>query len=174
MSMCCMVGAKENPLTFGSAPMTRTQWDVMIVAVAALARRYQIPVTPTTILTHAEVQPNLGIRQENKWDITQLAFDSSISGHEAVGKRMRREITAALGGVPVGDAESDVDEVTGVVVFTESLEARWLFVGGQRRLLMSPDEIRELEAERLLTMPEVRLSPAALDAIPIMAGSARP
>jgi N-acetyl-anhydromuramyl-L-alanine amidase AmpD len=59
VSMCCMVGARESPFDAGRAPMTRAQWDAMVAAVADLARRYNIPVSPKTILTHAEVGPNL-------------------------------------------------------------------------------------------------------------------
>jgi hypothetical protein len=103
ISMCCMVGAVESPFKAGSAPMTETQWDKMIEVAADLAKRYRIPVTPVTILTHAEVQPNLNIPQRNKWDITRLAFDSSIRGHRPIGDRMRREIAAALDGAETED-----------------------------------------------------------------------
>ena len=96
VSMCCMAGAREQPFSAGTAPMTQVQWDTMIAVVADLARRYNIPVTPVTILTHAEVQPNLEITQRNKWDITRLAFDSSVQGHAAVGNKMRREVALAL------------------------------------------------------------------------------
>lgn len=96
VSMCCMFNAIESPFNPGPAPMTRTQWDRMIEAVADLARRYDIPVTPQTVLTHAEVGPNLGRPQPGKWDITRLAFDSSVQGHKAVGDKLRREVALAL------------------------------------------------------------------------------
>jgi hypothetical protein len=96
VSMCCMAGAIERPFDAGRSPMTKVQWDTMINVVADLAKRYRIPVTPKTILTHAEVEPNLGIRQRNKWDIVRLAFDPSVQGHRQVGDRMRGEIAVAL------------------------------------------------------------------------------
>lgn len=96
ISMCCMLNAVESPFSTGSAPMTKTQWDVMTGAVAILARKYNIPVTRSTILTHAEVQPTLGIAQNNKWDVVRLSFDASVVGHAAVGDRMRREVAVAL------------------------------------------------------------------------------
>jgi len=96
ISMCCMAGAKEKPFNPGKWPMTQAHWDTMIEAVADLAKRYDIPVTPQTILTHAEVQPNLSIKQHNKWDVTRLAFDSSVKGYKQVGDKMRKQIVAAL------------------------------------------------------------------------------
>ena len=98
VSMACMRQAVESPFSAGPSPMTKTQWDRAMVVLSELARRYAIPVTPMTVLTHAEVQPNLGIIQRNKWDITRLAFDNSIAGHRPVGDRMRREVAVLLDG----------------------------------------------------------------------------
>lgn len=98
VSLCCMGGREvcEQPFVCGPFPMTPAQWERMIEAVAALAKRYDIPVTSRTILTHAEVEPNLGIRQRGKWDITRIAFDPSVIGAKAVGDRLRREVAMAL------------------------------------------------------------------------------
>jgi hypothetical protein len=98
VSMCSMAGARERPFNAGRWPMTKAQWDIMVKVVADLAKRYRILVTPKTILTHAEVQPNLGIRQRNKWDITRLAFDASVRGFKAVGDKMRQEVADVLDG----------------------------------------------------------------------------
>ncbi len=98
VSMCCMTGAHESPFDAGKAPMTQIQWDKMTEVVAELAKHYDIRVTPVTILTHAEVQPNLNIKQKNKWDVTRLAFDESVRGHQAVGDLMRRTIAEILDG----------------------------------------------------------------------------
>lgn len=96
VSMCCMAGARERPFSPGRHPMTEAQWSRMVEVVSDLAHRYRIPVTPATVLTHAEVHPNLNIRQRNKWDITRLAFDPSIEGFREVGDRMRAEVVARL------------------------------------------------------------------------------
>jgi len=96
VSLCGMVNAKESPFNAGPNPITKLQWDAGVAAIAELARRYGIPVTHTTILTHAEVGPNLNIRQNGKWDITHLPFDASVQGHKAVGDRLRREVAHAL------------------------------------------------------------------------------
>lgn len=96
VSLCCMVRAKEQPFEAGPNPMTKVQWDTGVEVIAQLARRYAIPVTHKTILTHAEVGPNLNIPQQGKWDITRLAFDDSVHGYKAVGDRMRREVAETL------------------------------------------------------------------------------
>ena len=68
VAMAGMMGA-EGPDKIGKYPLKKVQWDACMELVKALARQYKIPVTPTTILTHAEVQNNLGIRQNGKIDI---------------------------------------------------------------------------------------------------------
>lgn len=99
VSMCCMAGATESPANDGKYPLTAEQFGVMIEVVAQLAKRYGIPVTPQTILTHAEVQPNLGIKQKGKWDITRLPFKPSVKGAKAVGDLIRAEVSKRLGKV---------------------------------------------------------------------------
>ncbi|TCR60927.1 peptidoglycan-binding protein [Bosea sp. BK604] len=96
VSLCCMAGAVEKPFKPGSAPMTKVQWDAVPAVVADLCRRYGIPVTPKTVLSHAEVQANLGIKQKGKWDIARLAFDPSIVGAAACGDLLRRQVQAVL------------------------------------------------------------------------------
>lgn len=108
VSLCCMLGAIEAPFAAGSAPMTRSQWDAAVLAVADLARRYAISVGPKTILSHAEVQTNLGITQRGKWDIARLAFDPSIVGAKACGDKLRAEVAAALAGEAVPESEPAV------------------------------------------------------------------
>jgi len=93
LSLCCMAGAVEAPFDSGLAPMTRAQWDKLAPVVADLCRRYSIPITPRTVLSHAEVQGTLGIKQFGKWDIARLAFDPSVKGATACGDMLR---TAAM------------------------------------------------------------------------------
>jgi hypothetical protein len=96
VSLCGMFQARESPFDPGPNPITLAQWNAAVAVIAQLARRYAILVTPTTILTHAEVQPNLNIPQRGKWDITRLPFDPTIQGHKQVGDRLRREVARAL------------------------------------------------------------------------------
>lgn len=96
VSMACMLGAIENPFNAGKYPMTKIQWDTCMKVIAELATFYKIPVTNQTILSHAEVQPNLGIQQRGKWDFTRLAFDLSVKGAKACGDKMRAEVSALM------------------------------------------------------------------------------
>lgn len=96
VSLCCMGGAKEKPFDAGKWPMTREQWERGIVLIADLCAKYKIPVTPQTVLTHAEVQTNLGKPQRGKWDITRLAFNPTVVGAKAVGDMLRREVQSEL------------------------------------------------------------------------------
>lgn len=96
VSLCCMAGAVESPFNAGSAPMTRKQWDTIPPVLADLCRRYSIPVTPSTVLSHAEVQGTLGIKQKGKWDVSRLAFDPSVRGGTACGDLFRGGVLALV------------------------------------------------------------------------------
>lgn len=96
ISLACMAGAIEKPFNPGRYPMKKIQWDAMVAAIADLASFYSIPVTPKTVLSHAEVQGTLGIKQAGKWDFTRLAFDDSVVGAKACGDKMRAEVQAVL------------------------------------------------------------------------------
>ncbi|MEN5275745.1 peptidoglycan recognition family protein [Brucella sp. TWI432] len=95
VSMCAMAGSVESPFNPGKYPITATQWESFIKVTAELAAFYKIPVTPKTVLFHAEVQANLGITQRNKWDVTRLVFDKK-TGAAAIGALMRSDLTLAM------------------------------------------------------------------------------
>jgi hypothetical protein len=95
-----MRGAKERPFSAGPSPMTEAQIDLLVQFVADLAKQYRIPVTPTTVLTHAEVQPTLGIQQRNKWDIMWLPGRSSTEDPIKIGNELRARISAVQNGRP--------------------------------------------------------------------------
>lgn len=99
ISICSMAKAKEYPFIPGPSPMKKIQWEAMIDTVAQLSLRYGIPVSPTTVLTHAEVQPNLNIKQKSKWDITRLLFYPNLIGPAAIGDKMRLEIAIVRDGM---------------------------------------------------------------------------
>ena len=87
---------KEFPLVVGKYPIKPIQWDSFIREIASLCKQYNIPVTPKTVMTHAEVETNLGIKQKNKWDITLLPGDensrSRVRTAKEVGDIMRSEV----------------------------------------------------------------------------------
>jgi N-acetyl-anhydromuramyl-L-alanine amidase AmpD len=72
VSLDAMGGAIERPFSAGQYPITQKQLAKMALEVANLCDTYGIPVTKWSVLTHAEIQPTLGIRQKWKWDITWL------------------------------------------------------------------------------------------------------
>jgi hypothetical protein len=96
VSLCGMRGAQESPFDSGSAPITPTQWAQLARVVADLCERYGIPVTPETVLSHAEVQETLGIHQRGKWDIARLPWNPKLVGATAVGNDLRAAVSAAL------------------------------------------------------------------------------
>ena len=53
-------------------------------------------VTPHTVLSHAEVQQALGIKQRGKWDISHLAFDPWGIGAKACGDIFRAQTANLL------------------------------------------------------------------------------
>ena len=94
VSLAGMAGAKERPFNAGAYPITQAQWAVLAEVLADLCRRYAIPVTAGTVLSHAEVETTLGINQRQKWDTTRLPFDPSLIGAKAVGDQMRAAVKA--------------------------------------------------------------------------------
>ncbi len=111
VSLCCMTGAKERPFHAGKQPMTQTQWDKGMQVLEELADAYSIPITSKTILTHAEVQPNLHIKQNNKWDIVRLAFDSSVKGFKDVGDLMRSSVAELRDARSSSIPHEDIDPI---------------------------------------------------------------
>lgn len=96
VSMAGMFGAKESPFQPGEHPITEKQFNATIKLVAKLCGEYNIPVRPNTVLTHAEVEGTLGIKQRGKWDITRLPFDARYRGAKAVGDHIRRRVASVM------------------------------------------------------------------------------
>lgn len=96
VSMCGMRGAIERPFEAGPSPLTKQSWDAMVKLVAGLAKKYKIPVTDKTILTHAEVEKNLGIKQAGKWDIARIPFLPDLVGAKACGDFLRTQVKGQM------------------------------------------------------------------------------
>lgn len=96
VAMCGMMGAVERPFNAGSAPISRVQVTAMCRLLADLCRQYQIPVTRQTVLSHAEVQPTLGIRQRGKWDVAWLPGMTTVGDPVVIGDRIRADVLALL------------------------------------------------------------------------------
>ena len=97
VALDAMGDANERPFRAGRFPITELQLDVLVTFVADLCLKYRIPVTRRTVLSHAEVQPTLGIRQNGKWDISWLPGMDAPGDPVAVGDQLRARILAAMG-----------------------------------------------------------------------------
>jgi N-acetylmuramoyl-L-alanine amidase len=93
-----MAGAQERPLVWGSAPLTEIQIKNMMKFTAGLVRVYKLSVSRQTILSHAEIEPTLGIKQRQKWDITCLPGDVKVRSAVEVGDILRDMVQKALQG----------------------------------------------------------------------------
>jgi len=100
VAVCAMAGAKERPFNAGRFPITVTQMDAMAALVGRLCAKYKIPVTRTTVLTHAEVQTTLGINQRGKWDIMWLPGMAAADDPLKVGDRIREMVATSMARPP--------------------------------------------------------------------------
>lgn len=87
-----MAEAQERPFSLGRHPITPKQLDALVRLSRDLGRQYGIPVTRETMLSHAEVQPTLGIKQNAKWDISWLPGMDAPGDPVAVGDKIRAMI----------------------------------------------------------------------------------
>lgn len=90
IACACMLGAEEGK-TNGKFPINEVQFEAMCKDIAKLCRIYGIPIKPETVLSHAEVQGTLGIKQRGKWDIAVLPF-KGLTGAKACGDYMRTRV----------------------------------------------------------------------------------
>ena len=97
VAVCAMHGARQSPFSAGSYPITEAQVERMVQEVARLAKGYGIPVSRQTILSHAEVQPTLGVKQAGKWDIAWLPGRASATDPIGVGDYLRSRLMGEMG-----------------------------------------------------------------------------
>lgn len=98
LSMSCMSKAEWSRPRACAAYPTNAQIDGFCHEAARLCREWSIPPERETLLSHAEVEITLGVRQKGKWD-----FDYSLLGKVtsrdpvAVGDEWRQEVKRILG-----------------------------------------------------------------------------
>ncbi|SDL37521.1 peptidoglycan recognition protein family protein [Paracoccus chinensis] len=125
VAFAAMAGAVERPFSAGRYPITPAQVDAMAALCAELCRQYNIPVSRKTVLTHAEVQPTLGITQRGKWDVTWLPGMSGPGAPVAVGDMLRARVLAELAPVPqVPTAPDEGTTLEDLVADVAALKAR--------------------------------------------------
>lgn len=101
IALCGMGGATEVPFNAGQWPIRPVQIAALVKGCRQLGEVYNIPVTRKTMLSHAEVQPTLGIPQRQKWDWTRLPDDvTTIRGGIAIGDWIRAQIAAGTAAAP--------------------------------------------------------------------------
>ena len=98
VALCGMMGAVERPFHAGAAPITWPQINALCGLLADLCRRYSIPVTRQTVLSHAEVQPTLGIAQRQKWDVAWLPGMAATADPVMIGDRIRGDVLKFMKG----------------------------------------------------------------------------
>lgn len=92
IALAGMRGAQEIPFRPGDHPITLAQIDAALAEVARDCKKYGIAVTRKTVLTHAEVEPTLGIKQNRKWDITWIPGMDRPGDPVAVGDVLRERL----------------------------------------------------------------------------------
>lgn len=88
-----MHGAEGWPsLEWGNHPITWEGIDAMLERSAMYGRKFDIPCTPWSMMTHAEVQETMGIKQNNKWDYMVLPGDTKVRPAREVGDVLRARL----------------------------------------------------------------------------------
>lgn len=95
IAVAAMSGAQERPFNTGAHPITPEQVAALVKLTRSLCKTYGIPVTRETVLSHAEVQSTLGIKQRGKWDISWLPGMNEPSNPVKVGDHLRGLVMAA-------------------------------------------------------------------------------
>ena len=98
IALCGTPSASES-----GYPIKQCQYDLMIEEVAAYAKGYGIPITPTTVLLHSEVNHNLKVNERykcykwdvNKWDVSYSLRESFMSAQYA-GEMLRERVQAVI------------------------------------------------------------------------------
>ncbi len=99
-----MFGMTERPLSWGKYPLTEAGIRTMLERTAHYCREWDIPVSRTTTLSHAEVQPTLGIKQNGKIDFIVLPGMTRVDDPVVVGDELRRQLLEIMGDLPATPA----------------------------------------------------------------------
>jgi hypothetical protein len=109
IALAGMRQAVERPFSAGPSPITNAQVGAMATLTANLCKRYAIPVSRETTLSHAEVQTTLGIAQRGKWDIRWLPGMAGAGDAVQIGDQLRARVQRQMGPLassPVADSQA--------------------------------------------------------------------
>jgi len=96
-SVAAMHGAREVPFSVGNFPMTELQIEALLDLTALQVRDYNITISREHTLSHAEVEPTLGVKQRNKWDYMWLPGMSFPRYSVEVGDMLRERLQRRMG-----------------------------------------------------------------------------
>ncbi|WP_373354060.1 N-acetylmuramoyl-L-alanine amidase [Pseudoroseicyclus sp. CXY001] len=98
ISVCALAGATWARPFDGAAPIRPGQVDALVAEAARLCQIYRIEPTGRFVLSHAEVDLVLGVRQHAKWDYDYPPRGGTSSRDPiAIGNELREEICRAIG-----------------------------------------------------------------------------
>lgn len=89
LSCDAMHGANERPFRSGDHPLTWEQLWAMCEWTAEICAAFDIPITKWSTVSHAEIQPTFGVRQNWKWDFKWLPDMADVGDPVKVGDRLR-------------------------------------------------------------------------------------
>lgn len=115
LGMAGMVGAKW-PSDVGRSPITEAQFEACMKDAAELCREYGIEVNHKTVLSHAEVERNLGIKQKGKWDFTILPHKPELKGAAEIGDYARERVQFYLTGTKPMRGNSRIRYLQGLLI----------------------------------------------------------
>lgn len=99
LSVSAMHGARGWPsLEWGNFPLTWEGIDAMLERTAEYSQVFNIPITPWSIMSHAEVEDTLGIPQKNKWDFMVLPGYTKVKNAREVGDELRYRLWSLSNG----------------------------------------------------------------------------
>jgi hypothetical protein len=144
VALAGMHGSRERPYYPGAYPLTAVQWRAAVLLLVDLCEHYQIQAERRTLLTHAEVEPVLGVDQRGKWDIVVHPESGAVVAPTVVGDWMRARVAAL---VEARDAQSQPDPDPYALLPAHLRD--WMQDGGVRDLRHTAAEIaaRGLQVE---------------------------
>lgn len=100
LAVAAMHGASERPFSWGKYPITQAQVNQLVERTAYYVKKYNIPVTRRTVLSHAEVEPTLGVKQLGKWDISVLPGMNNVKNPVEIGDYLRDKVKEKIAPTP--------------------------------------------------------------------------
>lgn len=95
-AVAAMGNAQGWPVNIGKWPLSWDGIDAMLMRSIDYHHQFDIPITPYSTLSHAEVQPTLGIKQNGKWDYQILPDGTKIIDPVRCGAILRERMIGLM------------------------------------------------------------------------------